>query len=92
MQKVKSMRNGKKSIQNGKKYARNVYKDANMYANVSNCMQNDFSRYAKCLYPKRRKVTRHQASQLVSAKHYLYAIILSFLFILAIANDMKPFS
>ena len=50
MQKVKSMQNGKKkkSIQNGKKYTRNVYKDANMHTNVSNCMQNDFSRYAKC--------------------------------------------
>ena len=44
MQKVKSMRNGK-SIQNGKKYARNVHKDANMYANVSNCVRKNFSRY-----------------------------------------------
>ena len=62
MQKVKSIWNGKKSIKNGKKYARNIYKDANVYANVSNCMRNDFSRYTKCWYAKRHKAKRHQAS------------------------------
>ena len=92
MQKVKSIRNGKKSIQNGKKYVRNVYKDANMYANVSNCVRNNFSRYAKCWYAKRHKAKCHQASWLVSVKQCLYAIILSFLVILAIAIDLGPFS
>ena len=75
-----------------KNYAKNVYKDASMYANVSNCMRNDFSRYAKCWYAKRHKAKRHQASWLVSAKHCLYAIILSFHVILAIAIDPGQFS
>ena len=82
----------KKVYKKGKKHARNVYRDANMYENVSNCVRNNFSRYAKCWYAKHHKEKCHQASWLVSAKYCLYAIILSFLVILAIAIDPGPFS